>query len=908
LAPPHRTRTDLIVVVAVGLAGLGLVAFGGVARWVGVAAWLAMLPELRSFPALARTIARVAPFAPYLLVGALFIGLFRQLLLGEPPASRDHGIHYFQTHLLVHELVPDGRLWGWSDAFNNGYPFGENYPTLGYLLTGAAHLLSFEAVPLRTSYAWGIAAVWLIGAIGVWWLAALIAREAKHDRFAAWAGAIGASLWLLDAGASRQGGWNYAMFHGVWPQQLSAALWVLSIALAWQAFLAPTVRRVSAAGLVLGASVLAHPFGLIAAATSAGGTLLALVLRREPNGALRTWAAVHLVALASCAWWLAAFFGSAVSMERSPVPWRPLGRIAIGGLTGELFEADWAWLTPLFLFGAVAIVRRGGALALLCFGLVLALLVLAANEALTLLRLDLVASSFKNLQFPRYAIELKPVMFAIGGFGALGVPAAVRALTRNDEARPSRGRRWLLALLIAPFVTAAVEDVRRIETRPIGAIDTIGDSEYEAGDEELLAALQSEAASLPEGVPMRVAFLRHKMSSGTFALFAITDARAHVVIDGHVPAVNFRHQVRRRVEGYRRIGVTHVVYDRELGDDEKPFERALVEVGRYGRYRLARFDGGAMPHAWLSRELGELTATELDEGGLDVDVALVQPPTKLTLLRAPHVRWRATWKGEPVELAEAHAESGVTHMQLAIDSPGKLELRYFVSPLERVAGWASVIVWAVGVLALASGAAIRFGPPLLPVALRSGLAVIVVAIVPIMLVAIGVRQDRKLQRTWTEAAVEIGQLEGDPELLRDLVEDDAIEVEIDPEPHCDGMLTRDVLSGCSDVDLRPHVHTSYRDPYLYRCLEIVVPPSGTAELRLGEGGHDVVGFVVRRDTGRNAKHLKFGVGRERKKLETGRRDFHVSATDNASGVIAVVENGGSEPERVCVAAAEIEGE
>ncbi len=894
--------------VAVGLAGLALVAVGGIARWIGVALLLLVVQELRSFPAVRSATARVAPYAPYVLVGALFVGLFAEILLGRPPASRDHGIHYFQTHLLVHELVPRGHLWGWSDAYNNGYPYGENYPTLGYLLTGAAHLLTFEAVPLRTSYAWGIATVWLVGAIGTWWLAVLLAREAGHDRAASWAGAIAAVAWLLDAGGSRQGGWNYAMFHGVWPQQLSAALWVLSIAIAWQAFLAPTVRRTSAAGLALGASVLAHPFGLIAAATSAGATFLALLLRRGPPGALRTWAVVHAIAIASSAWWLAVFFGSAEAMERSPVPWRPLGRIAIGTLTGELFEADWAWLLPLFLLGAIAIVRRGRALALLCLGLVLALLLLAANESLTLLRLDLLVSAFKNLQFPRYTIELKPVLFAIAGFGAIGIPSALRSLTRGVDARPHRGRRLLVALVLAPFVTAIVEDARRIATRPIGAIETLEGTDYEDGDASLLAALQEEAAALPEGVPMRVAFLRNRMSSATFPLFAITDARADVVIDGHVPAVNFRHQVRRRLEGYQRLGVTHVVHDKDLPDSEQVFANALEEIGRHGRFRLARLEPGPpVRQAWLQPGSGEVEAIEHPDGGLDVIVSDLSPRAKIVLWRAPHVRWEATWNGEPVELESGQTDGGVTHMQLRIAEPGRLELRYRVTSIERAAGWTGVVVWTLGLVALAIGRPLRWRTIAWPPRVRTIAAVIAIVLVLLAVLAATQRQRRNLERTWIEAAREIAypRAPEDPTFVRDLVEAGALEVEIDPAPRCDGMFGRDVLSGCADIDLQPHLHTAYRDPYLYRCLDLTVPPGGVAHVQIGGDGRDVVGFVVRRDTGRNAKQLRFGIGDRLQKLETGRRDFDVRAARHPEGARATIENKSSETERLCLAAAEI---
>ena len=910
--PRHRTRTDLVLIVAAGLLGLALLPAGGLARWIGVAIGLVLLHELRSFPRVTALVGRLSRYAPYALVAALFVGLFADLLLGRPPASRDHGIHYFQTHLLVHELLPTGRLWGWTDAFNNGYPYGENYPVLGYLLTGAAHLLSFETVPLRTSYAWGLAAVWVIGAVGVWWLAALVSREAGLARASAWAGAVGAALWLLDAGASRQGGWNYAMFHGVWPQQLSAALWVLSLPLTWRALQAPTPRRLCAAGLALGASVLAHPFGLLAAATSGGGWILALLLRRQDDAPLprpfAVWAIVHGIALLACGWWLAVFFGSAAAMQRSPVPWRPLGRISVGALTGELFDSHWAWFAPLFILGAIAIVRRGSALGLACLGLVLALLLLAANEALTILRLDLLVSGFKNLQFPRYAIEVKPIMFAVAGFGAVGIPAALRALAARDRDRPSRGRTLAIALVLAPFVTSAVEDVGRVATRPVGAIDVLEGSAFSDDDAELLEALRAQKDAMPEGTPMRVAFLRNKMSSATYALFAITDAEVDLVVDGHVPAVNFRHQVRRRVKGYRRMGVTHVVHDRRLEDTETAFSEELEEIDRFGRFHLARYRTGAYAPAWMSPDVAEVEVTRMDETGLDATVTGLTRSAKLTVLRAPHVRWSATWKGEPIEHVEPYIKHGVTSTQFEVESDGELQLRYAVSGIERGMGWVSLAVWILGIVALASGRALPLSTTPVPARLRRGLVVAAVVLGAFVLWFSAARQRASLEATWVEAAKEIGysRADDDPTFVRDLVEADALAIEVDPEPRCHGLLTRDVGSGCTDVDLRPHLHTLYRAPYLYRCLEFTVPPDGKAWVQLGDGGHDVVGTLLRREEGTTGEDLKFGIAFAPAELRTSKRDYRVDMRHNATGAVATIENNSRHSERFCISAAEVD--
>ena len=105
------------------------------------------------------------------------IVLLWPLWWGIPPASRDHGIHYYQVHLLVHEMIPRHALSGWVTDYNNGYPYGESYPVLGYLWCAAPHLLSFGLVGLRTSYAWGVLGVWLLSVVAIYRLGRLVAEE-----------------------------------------------------------------------------------------------------------------------------------------------------------------------------------------------------------------------------------------------------------------------------------------------------------------------------------------------------------------------------------------------------------------------------------------------------------------------------------------------------------------------------------------------------------------------------------------------------------------------------------------------------------------------------------------------------------------------------------------------------------
>lgn len=922
------------------VAGLvATLAASGVARWLGVAMVLA------TGPALLR-VAMQRPWwqarrerLPLVLVLALLVVLLGPLLAGEPPASRDHGIHYFQIRLLVEELLPSGRVWGWSPSLNHGYPYGESYPVLGYLWMAAPHLLSFGAVSLRTSYAWGLAALWMLSAGVAWWLAAAVARELGRLRAGAsteareadeprsgsrptdaagWAGLVAAALWLLDPGGSRQGGWNYLMFHGVWPQLLAATLWAASLGLTWRALERPTPRRIASAALVLGASLWAHPFALLTMAASAFGfavIVLGIPRARRWPGPWRTWALVHVGAACLGAAWVATFFASAESMARAPVPWSPLAELSAGVLQGNLLSGQWAWSGPLVVIGAAVIVRRGGLRGTVLVGLAAILLVLASEDAISVLRLDLLVSGFKNLQFPRYTIPLKPLWFALAGVGAGRVIAWALAQRRPPTAVPWDASAWMrrgtVALLLAPLLAALAPDAGRLLARPVRAIDTLSAVGLAEPEAALLAALTAEAAALPEDRPLVVAVMRVGMGGGTYPIATVADAGGRLVLDSHVPTVNFKHRLRRRTRAYASLGVTHVIHDRPVPDDEESLAQALERVGAYGPFTLERFT----PPLGRPRRIAELRGpgeVEIIEDGaerLEVEVRGVGPRSTLVLGRAPHGRWEITLDGEVLEIQTRTVDDhGLGVMMVALPHDGRVVARYVVSERERRAAWLSAITLVLAVLALTIGRRPIATAAPGPTARRIAWGVATVGLVGG--VAFGVRrQASMLEQTWSELAVDLlGDDEEEPtaELLGDLVVDDTISVELDPEVVCSGLLGKDVLEGCSEAAHRPSTSFLYRDPYLYRCRRLSLPPDGWATVELGSLGADevVVGSVIRHERRGSGKRVRWGIGREAQgPLRNDRHDFMSRPGADGRAAELRFRNDGSKIEQICISAA-----
>ncbi len=953
--------------LAVAVAGLGLAMIStGLLRWIATAAVLTTAPPLlllaREHPAWHQRRGRI----PGVLFVALVVLLLGPLLAGDPPSSRDHGIHYFQIRMLVEELLPSGRLWGWSPTLNHGYPYGESYPVLGYLWMAAAHLLSFGAVSLRTSYAWGLASLWMVSAAVAWWLASTIVREFGRKseattaapssspspaEVAGWAGLAAAGLWLLDPGASRQGGWNYLMFHGVWPQLLAATLWAASLGFTLRALAEPTPRRIAAAVLTLGGSLWAHPFGMLTAAASGFAWAVVILVapgaRRWP-GPWRAWTVIHVGAGLLGSAWVLTFFGSASAMARGPVPWSPLALLGSDVLQGQLFVGQWAWAGVLVVLGGAAIVRHGGTLGWTTLGLTLGLLAMASEEAITVLRLDLVLSGFKNLQFPRYAIPLKPLWFALAGVGLARVLVWAQAWRGQPTApawdRMTWVRRAVVALVLAPLVASVVPQTGRLVARPIGALDTLAADGLVDAEQQLLEALRTEAAALPPQRPLAVAVMRTDMGGGTYPVATVADAGGRLALDSHIPTVNFKYRLRRGVESYASLGITHVIHDRDVPEQERLLIGALEEVGTYGSFTLERFhppDGRERRVAELQRGEGTVTLIDEDVERLELDVTGIPEGGLLLVGRAPHHRWMLTHDGQEIPM-EPHVVDGRRMSVLAAElpGPGRVVLEYYRSARERWSPWVSAVVLLLALAGLGFS-----GPPLArtapsPTARRFTWVVTIVVVMAavwwmqrrqqVLLAETwdGLLKDRGSRQAKAKAKADADKAAADAEpdrppaddddgneeedddepsaFVRDFVVDDAIEVEIDPDRVCSGLLGKDVLIDCSEAAHRPSTSFLYRAPYLYRCQRVSVPAHGTAIIRfppLADEDHVVLGTIIRHERKGSGKRLLWGQGRTDKQLRNERRDFVIRIDDKGETRTIRLKNESGKIEQACIAAA-----
>ncbi|MCA9718126.1 MAG: hypothetical protein KC468_25875, partial [Myxococcales bacterium] len=803
------------------------------------------------------------------------------------------------------------------------HALGDTYPLLGHVWMAALHVISFGAIALRRSYAWGQLAMWLLAAASVGLLAGVITRElagpgdarAPDERarppardMAIWSGCIAAALWLLDAGSSREGGWHYLMFHGVWPQLLSTALWTASLPLGWWAARRPSPRRVALTALTIGGALLAHPFGLLTVVTSGalGALTLALTARARPRGALVAWLIAHVLGVLLALAWLVTFLGGGEDMGRSPVPWEPWDALATALVTGELFNHQRAWIGPLALIGGALVVlvpaarRRPAPTAWLTLLCLIALLAQGSRDAITGLELDLVVPALKNLQFIRYAIAVKPLWYALAGVGAALLVHGLRRLPQLVGPRePGPGltaaQRALLCAFLGPLALGVLDGGARLVARPVGAVDTLERTRHREHADALAEALAREQQPQQQQDPSRltVAFLRRGMGGGTYPLFVLADLGARVVMDGHIPSVNTARPIQhRRPALLRGLGVTHVIHDkpRELQKFEPELSDALEPIGRFGPYTLARLRpapageaGPSLPGLALwpddqvqvraldgpARRRGA-QRYELELQGIRGDAL------PLDLLIAPHHKWRARFfsadGGEPRELElkpRALLEGGVYGARARVPGDGRTLFPFDATPRERAALGVSLAALALCLLALAIGRpppGTRDDAAATPVNPRRArvtqLVIQLVALASALALALALarRQSRVLERTWQ------GQLAPDERqaarLVRDLSRAGRYRVTREPADICDALTSRDSRRGCSEADQRARVGQLYGDPYLYRCVELSVPAGGRAEVEFYgvDDSHEVRGLLAK-DTGDgdNGKQLTWAI-------------------------------------------------
>ena len=865
------------------------------------------------------------PPAPWIfraVVVAVTVWSVAPLLAGHMPATRDHPIHYLRAHILVHDLLPAGRLVGFSQRIGLGVGLGDDYPVLPTLWAAAAHLGTFGAVNLRASYALGIAAMFGLSAAAAYGLARAVIRGAFRS-LRPWSVALGASVaalgCLLDPGGSREGGWEYAAFHGVWPQALSVpfVLLFLTYLLSDAGRLR---RRMALAGLAGALAVLAHPFALpplFAAALAA--SLVRLAARDTLVRCAAPWLAFGLAA-AGAAVWLGPFVEHAGALDRHPVPWHPLALLASDLLRGRLLDHGGAgYLAPAATVGLGLLAVSGGRAGRTLVLVVAGLLVAASTDLVAVFRADLLLPQLRTLQFPRFALYLTPLLTAAAG---AAIAWAADRLARYRPAPAADASRHAAATAALPIAVAAAVLVAGLFTagpalvrRPAAAVDTLEGDPLAHADAALRARL--DAFAREHGRPPTVAFLRAGLSGATYPLLAAADAGARILLFGHVPTINRRTDLRRPEPSLLdRLGADFVVYDGPL-PRKHPLRERIEAVEPIERVESLRIVPWTPERAHRPRP-PEPVVTPLDPAAGRFRIEIPDDRTHVTVPLTPHPALVVRQGDRLVSPTRDPVERGAAFF-LGLDEvgPGPVLVRF--EPARHGVAYATTSALAVLVCLLAFApwrvpqrlAALAAGRP----GPRSG--AVLAALAFVAFAAAHRRAGRQLAASWedTTRAPETDRgirPPGDDErppptgrFVADLVLAGDAEILARPADPCRALAGRDPRRGCSPALEAPRRSFLSHGRRLYRCLRVTIAAGGFVRLRLPVPPADRLVALVHRVRGRG-KRLRFRVPALHAKARPLTRERTVLKIPRARAgddLELRFANRDKKPATVCVAAA-----
>jgi hypothetical protein len=749
------------------------------------APWPGRLGGPAAAPSWRRVVHELA--GPLTLVGLITV-MYLPLVRGQMPWQADHTVHLSKAWLLAEQLLPSGRIMGWTHHSGSGYPAEVLYPPLGDLLLAGLRYATFQQLSWESTYAYGF-----LGIITF----CVLAYYAIGRRLAGGvAGFVAAFLVLTDVGGFREGGYVFTIQYGVWPLHLGVTLSLLALASFLELGRRPPGRGVIRLALLIGAALLSHPVSLIFLALALPTAGLLRWLRRaesDPPLLGRSLAAVAL-GLGLAAFWLLPFnvlaprFSAHVTNQ-----WLPIAEIASGVVNADLWRGAWAWPLVLGGLGGAVACRERRPAATILFALSAVILLVAS---LTLYNETAVATwlaSARFIQFQRFVIFVKGLWFLLAGFlvqrlfrglaaGAHDHDPGRDAPPPAPEAPASPGRRYALglvaALVAAPFVVPLAWQVGEGKLLPVTGLTSPADlGRFPADLRAVLGRVCAEARR--PGAPF---FRLGHLSS--FNDHELALAPIHCPVPEakltFIPSETFIYRahlapaaIPHTAADLRALNVRYLIGNGTHAPP--PFVRevlrrgrvALYEVPDYApeRYTLVRrvsAPGETERFEAAPPEAAAVRVTHWSDERIALQVAAAAPDTFLVLHVAHFAAWEARAGGRALPIAAHDLTERVRGLMRVPLRTGTLELRY-------TRGWSDVLGKALTLLALAvlilivvarrradlrAGLAARLGPPvarLAPWARRAALGLLLVGLAALAAKATGVLPRKPGPRSLTHA-------------------------------------------------------------------------------------------------------------------------------------------------------------
>jgi hypothetical protein len=829
--------------------------------WLGLGLLVAALPSAAA-PVVRRVVARLQarPLRGELagLVLALLVAsaLVPDALAGVRPVDHDHTLHYLKAWETWQRLLEHGQLKGWNHGWFAGYPAHYLYPMGGDLWVLLWHGLTFGALGFDGSYA-----------IAVWGMLVLLGYAVFHTGrrlLGAGPAALATVLVLVEPGGFREGGFDFAMRWGVWPQSLSLAFFVLALGRLPGILDGLRARDVAVFGGCLGLAIVCHPLALIGAVAVGVAALVAWGLAGETPAHGRLAGVVRLgmagwIGVLCSAGWLVPFLASKDYAKSFGQEWMGGFEAGFTAVEGELFRGTWDGLVLLAVLGAIGLVReRRWPAVLVALGPAV-LLGAAATDFVEDLRLAAVADSFDNLQYERFVVLLKPLAFLAAAHALLAVARPLGAVVGGVHPVRGAALRGVAALALATWIPGALWGLSESFIEPVEWDDE------ERPHREDREALVEFAKTLP-----RDGFYRwgHVGSGlGNSLLDLSIELGAPVYRSGNVAANMFHHRLAGvNAYGIAALRIRYLVSARELLDRGSDSGRTrygpLKRLKRFGAIRLYEVSN------WKNRPFdvfdgppGAVASVEGVEFG-ERRVVVRAGPAAGGILRLPFSefdRWEATHDGRVVPIVPRPArgirDSGFVSVPL---QPGEWRFEFVARPPDTLGFWLCVFGW-VAALGLvlpvpavrrttdgAFAVLARVAAPLRPFESALGWAALGLGLLSMIVLARAVVPLRSIPEEVTAAPVYDLQeaLDGAEVWLR--------EGGGEPEP-CPWVLGRFICGGAPETHVTSRLET-LKLWTVNRCVAGVPPEGATLEIRWPDvpAGRVIGHFGIPRKKGRDA--------------------------------------------------------
>ncbi len=817
--------SDAVVALVLAIAGLlvcgwrTVLPMGG---WFATALWLLSLPVLGHLVH-QRWQASVWDFSPLwkrwerwgpsLLVTVVVLIALWPLPLGEMPISQDHANHYLATHIFVNDFLSQGQLFGWSDRISSGLPFGDVYGTLVYTVTGALSFLSFGLIPLSTSYALGI--------VFVWWLTAMaVVAWTRRLSPGVWPAVLAGCLLVLDPGGDREGGWNYAMFHGVWPQLLATGLGLWALLGLYRLSEQQTWRRLSVAALLVGLALWAHPMNAITLLL--GSVLLVLLLGLERlddkasevslhRGAL--WCVVALAVGGAIGWaWLSRLFVAAPEMKKFSATWKSLHDMMLHTLQGRLFAHSIVFFGILSILGAVALWRQRRREGQWALAFASVLLVLGSAELI--LAVDGGAHPHSTLfMFRRVSVALKPFWYMFAG---LGLVVVLRGVGSISSGPPSwRMSRVALVVFLAPVVWNVAVALPQLLPSPTLRPLTAKNAKLATSLEVLRSAMRAERQRFPK---RSLRMVQWRGGMGSYELLLVADENW-----AYLPTATPPCQALKHINAFpndnvlRWLGATHLLshVPRKL-----PHTTLVTKAGRFHLYRITT----PPSRSYFLRGIRGFQVVKWKPSHRVFRVSGVSPKSRLVVGVPPYRKWQFKQQGEWKNV-RVYRRGGYAFAVLQPLQDGLVTFAYRDTPGERVAlgvGLTLLLLCLLGAW---------WGRAPLPLLFPGWLIRWVGPLAVLVLVGGGVglgMQGWQIQRTALEH--EFGE-KAFPRLVDVLHHPSVVTYDVAPKPLCVRPFDRDPHPRCSERFFYPkRASAPVRGQRMPTCMKFGVPHRGKSEL------------------------------------------------------------------------------